>query len=101
MRQTTSARCIATVQGLIDEPTETPISRSQQIQGNYFPLHEMLRKNAVGVGFGKLSYVKVDCAIPHLKGLCTQLPILLWLNEFSIIDNHMFKVSKNVKILGL
>lgn len=63
MRQTTFLLCTATVRSLVrnPKPTATPITKN---------LRKLFSTPGCG-GFGKFSYVKVGCQIPHSKSLCT------------------------------
>lgn len=78
--------------------TATPIFDQQRIRENYFQLREKPRNRTFGKGGVSLVMVKVGCAIPHSKGLCTYTTFVR--SIFNIIVNHMSSVPQNVNILG-
>lgn len=62
------------------KPTSTPISFTTK----KIILHEM-PKNVFGVGFGNFSCIKVGCAIPHWKNVCTHTILEKQLSIFQLL----------------
>lgn len=78
--------------------TATPIFGLQRIRESYFQLREKPRNGTFGRGGVSLVMVKVGCAIPHSKGLCTYTTFVK--SIFNIIVNRMSSVPQNVNKLG-
>lgn len=93
-QNTTRTRCTVTIQSLIDVQIK--------LQTRLYFIHYKLIVNIIfkplkcpkmvfwggGVGFGKFSYVKVGCEIPHSKGFGTHI-ILVKRKELSTIVIHI------------
>lgn len=96
-QKTTRARCTVTIQSLIDVQIK--------LQTRLYFIHYKLIEKIIfkplkcpkmvfwggGVGFGKFSYVKVGCVIPHSKGFGTHIILV------TRVVNYCYPYFQNVK----